>query len=143
MSTAFEAAKEIKALPNMINDNIGRRKDEAFRAIATAQVDLGEIRDALATVSAHDNKALKAEIQAQAAGFQARQGDFAGALKTAESIADAGSKAKALAKIAQAQSRTGQQDVAHDWAAKLSSPQERALTLLGVVEGVFARRRGE
>ncbi len=140
---AFQAAQEIKALPNVINDLVADRKDQVFRDIESAQVELGAFPDALATVTVHGHKGLKGDIQAGYAGLQARQGDIAAALKTAESIHDAGYKAEAFRKIADAQSRSGRRDVAHDWAAKLGSPQERALALLGVVEGVFARRRGE
>jgi len=127
----------------VINDAVAARKDQVFRDIESAQVDLGAFPDALATVTVHGHKDLKADIQAEYAGLQARQGDIAAALKTADSIQDAGYKAEAFRKIAHAQSRTGRRDVAHDWAAKLGSPQERALALLGVVEGVCARRRGE
>jgi tetratricopeptide (TPR) repeat protein len=140
---AVESAMEIKARANLINDNVAWNKDEAFRAIARAQVEVGEIAEALATVSAHDNQRIQAEIQAEVAGFQARQGDVAAAMKTAESIANADSKAEALMRIAHFQSKMGRRDVAHDWAARRGSPQERALALLGVVEGVFAQRRGE
>ena len=92
---AFEAAQGIKARANVINDNVASNKDEAFHAIAKAQVEVGDIPDALATVSVHGNQSLKAEIQAEVAGLQARQGDVAAALKTAESIANAGLKAEA------------------------------------------------
>ena len=140
LSAAFDPAREIKAIPNMINDDIASRKDETFRAIAMAQVELGEIADALATVSAHANEKLKAEIQAEVAGLQARQGDLTAATKTAEAIQDGGFKAEAFLRIAHARSRTGQRDVAHDWAARLDSPQERALALLGVAEGILLQQ---
>ncbi len=140
---AFDASKGIKPLPNMINDNVDHRKNEAFRAIARVQVAVGDIPAALATVSVHNNADLKAEIQAEVAGFQARHGDIAEALKLAESIANSGSKSEALLRIAHFQSNRGRRDVAHDWAAKRGAPQERAMALLGVVEGVFAHRRGE
>jgi RNA polymerase sigma factor (sigma-70 family) len=138
---AFEVAKETKALPNVINDNVADRKDQAFRDIESAQVALGSFADALVTATVHGHKGLKGEIQAAYAGSQARQGDVAAALKTAESIEDAGFKGEAFRNIALAQSRTGRRDVAHDWAANLGAPQERALALLGVVEGVLERRR--
>ncbi len=121
---AFEAAGEIKARADLINDNVASNKDEAFYAIAKAQAEVGDIPAALATVSAHNNQNLKSGVQAEVAGSQARQGDVAGALKTAESIASAGSKAEAFLRIAHAQSKSGRRDVAHDWAAKLGSPQE-------------------
>jgi tetratricopeptide (TPR) repeat protein len=140
---AFESAKEIKARANLINDNVAWNKDEAFRVIARAQVEVGDIAEALVTVSAHDNQSIRAEIQAEVAGFQARQGDVAAAMKTAESIANASSKAEALMRIAHFQSKMGRREAAHDWAAQRGSPQERALALLGVVEGVCAQRRGE
>jgi tetratricopeptide (TPR) repeat protein len=140
---AFESANEIKARANLINDNVAWNKDEAFRAIARAQVEVGDIAEALVTVSAHDNQSIRAEIQAEVAGFQARQGDVAAAMKTAESIANASSKAEALMRIAHFQSKMGRREAAHDWAAQRGSPQERALALLGVVEGVFAQRRRE
>ena len=143
LSAAFDPAREIKADPNTINDNVADRKDETFRAVAMAQVELGEGTDALTTVSAHSNEQLKAEVQAEVAGLQARRGDLAAASKTAEAIKDVGFKAEALSRIAHARSRTGRRDVAHDWAARLDSPQERALALVGVAEGVIARRRGE
>ncbi len=140
---AVESAMEIKARANLINDNVAWNKDEAFRAIAKAQVEVGDIAEALATVSAHANQRIEAEIRAEVAGFQARQGDVAAAMKTAESIANADSKAEALMRIAHFQSKMGRRDVAHDWAARRGSLQERALALLGVVEGVFAQRRRE
>jgi hypothetical protein len=140
---AFESAKEIKARANLINDNVAWNKDEAFRAIARAQVEGRDIAVALVTVSGHDNQSIRAEIQAEVAVFQARQGDVAAAMKTAESIANASSKAEALMRIAHFQSKMGRREAAHDWAAQRGSPQERALALLGVVEGVFAQRRGE
>ena len=143
LSTAAETANQTKALTNLINDNVARRKDETFRAIAVAQVELGEIEASLATVSAHDNKALKSEIEAEVAGLKARRGDIGGALKTAERIADAGSRAEALSKIAHAQSWTDQGQAALVWSSKLSLPQERALALVGVAEGVLARRNRE
>ena len=120
---AFEAAKAIKARANVINDNVAWNKDEAFRAISMAQVEVGDIPGALATVSAQSSSNLKAEIQAEVAGFQARQGDVAAALKTAEGIPDAGSKAEALLRIAHVQSKAGQRDVAHDWAARAAHPR--------------------
>ncbi len=46
-------------------------------------------------------------------------------------------------RIALARARSGRRDAAHEWAARLGTPQERALALLGVVEGIFAQRRGE
>ncbi len=139
---AFEAAKKITARERVINDSIDARKDQAFREIETAQVELGAFPDALATVMVHGHQGLKGDIQAGYAGFQARQGDLAAALKTAESIRDAGYKAEAFRSIAHGQSWSGRRDAAHDWAAGLGSPQERALGLLGVVEGVLERRKG-
>jgi hypothetical protein len=143
LTAAFGAAREIKPRADVINDNVAWSKDEAFRAIAMAQIEAGDTSAALATVAAHTNADLKAEIQAEVAGYQAREGDIAGALKMAEGITNAGSKAEALLRIAHFQSKAGGRDIARDWAARRGSPQERALALLGVVEGVFAGRRGE
>src|SRR5262249_38754250 len=132
---------EIHRLANDINDNTTFWKDQAFSAIATAQVELGEIQDSLATVAAHPNERLKADILTQVALFQARQGELATALKTAESINDAGSKAEALRRIAHVQAESGKEKEALAWAAKLTSPQDRALALLGAVRGAIAARR--
>src|SRR5207237_5270458 len=58
LSEARAAAKEIRRRPDVIKDDPARLKDEAFRAIAVAQVEQGDIKDSLATVAAHDNARL-------------------------------------------------------------------------------------
>ena len=143
IATALGLVKDIKKRPNVINENVDDRKDFVYRDIESAQVAMGAFADAVATARVHGHKGLLGEIQAGYAGSQARQGDLAAALKTAEGISDAGYKAEAFRQIAHAQSLAGRRDAAHDWAIKLGSPQERALALLGVVEGGIARRGRE
>ena len=143
LATAFGLVKDVNKLPNVLDDNIDARKDFVYRDIEGAQVAMGAFADAVATARVHGHKGLLGDIQAGYAGSQARQGDLAAALATAEGIADAGYKAEAFRSIAHAQSLAGRRDAAHDWAVKLDSPQERALGILGVVEGVIARRGRE
>jgi RNA polymerase sigma factor (sigma-70 family) len=134
-------AAGVGQLPNLINDDPGRRKDEAFQAIGDAQAELGEIEDAMATVASHGTESWKGAIAAQIAPAQARSGDFAAAVKTAEAIRDDGQKAEAFLRIAHVQAERGKQSDAVAWAAKLSSPQAKALALLGSVEGSISARK--
>jgi RNA polymerase sigma factor (sigma-70 family) len=138
---ALADAVAVRHLPDVINDDPTRRKDEAMQEIAVAQSEIGEIDDALATVASYGTDQWKAGILAQIAPAQARSGDIRAALKTAEKIRDLAQQAEAYSGIARVQAEAGREPDARSWAVQLTSPEARALALVGLVEGTLSARK--
>jgi len=77
------------------------------------------------------------------AGGQARGGDFAGALQTAQRIEANSGKAKAYHRIAGAQVRAGEVDNVKAWVATLKEPAEAVKACLGAVKGLTGEEESE
>jgi hypothetical protein len=139
---AMAVAANIGPLKNLINDTPAANADRAFREIAVAQADTGDVKGALATASSRGSDDWRSETLAAIAPIQARTGDIPGALATVRSIPAATPAAEADAAIASFQARSGDSRAALDWATKLELPTARVFALIGIAEGL-AGGKGE
>jgi tetratricopeptide (TPR) repeat protein len=137
---ALAAASGSFARKNLLRDRPAVNRAKAFRTIATAQAETGDIAGALATIAAEGSSDGKSTNLAELVPIQAHSGDVTGALETTRTIPNAGKQAEARAAIAQLQARTGNEAAALDWIGQLDSPDARWTALLAVVDGLLARR---
>ncbi len=114
-------------------------------SIAIGLARAGDIKAALAIVDAmaardqSPNPILLADL----AAIEAQAGDFPAARAIAGMIADPGAAGIAWEKIARAQAEAGHEAEALQWAEALKDPLHRSRALLGVAEGLAARRKRE
>src|SRR4029079_8233487 len=78
---------------------------------------------------------------AEVAAIQARSGDYRAARETADRIEDLRPRAAAFATIAHLQAEAGHGTDAMRWADELNNPVIRSRALLGLAQGLAARRR--
>jgi RNA polymerase sigma factor (sigma-70 family) len=111
-------------------------KGSAYHVIATAQAEAGEFDAAEKTVTLRVALPGGGEslTRSNIAYAYAKQGDFAGALREAEKIkGDDFWKGKTLESIAQSQTAAGDERAALARADALTSPADKAATLIGIV----------
>lgn len=137
---AVALGRDIRGRANVINDDPAGNADRVFREIAIAQVETGDAKGAIATVADRGPDTWKSEALAAIAPIQARSGDIAGALAIAETIPNPARAAEAYGSIASHQARSGDASAALEWATRLKAPAAEAFSLIGIVEGLAARR---
>jgi beta-lactamase regulating signal transducer with metallopeptidase domain/tetratricopeptide (TPR) repeat protein len=114
-------------------------------SIAIGLARAGDIKAALAIVDAMAarDRSPNPILLADLAVIEAQAGDFRAARAIAGMIADPGAAGIAWEKIARAQADTGHEAEALQWAEALEDPLRRSRALLGVAEGLAARRKRE
>jgi len=137
---ATAAARNIGPLKNMINDQPAANADRVFREIAVAQADSGDAKGAVVTITGRGSDEWRSEALAAVAPIQAQLGDLPGALDSAHSIPDRTRAGEAYSAIASFQARSGAAPAALKWASQLDAPVAKALALIGISEGLAARR---
>jgi hypothetical protein len=150
--------KAAKAAAEAIDANFqgGSTRAHAFRLIARAQAEGKDVEGALEIAAAIGHGFEKAAAHAEVARAQARAGDRDGAARTFEkalglagAVAEGPNKADLnrgyfrptlLRALAAAQAEAGQEKEAGVRIARQSSPYLKACALVGLAEGIAARR---
>ena len=142
-----EAGKREAALETLqkaLDANSEHNRIEDY-SIAIGLARAGDIKAALTIVDAmaardqSPNPILLADL----AAIEAEAGDFPAARAIAGMIADPAAAGVAWEKIARAQAEAGHEAEAMQWAEALKDPLHRSRALLGVAEGLTARRKRE
>jgi RNA polymerase sigma factor (sigma-70 family) len=140
---AVAVVEEIRARPQLVDDDPDRTRTWALGTIALAQAEVGDFAGAIGTARSHGDDAQRSGLLAEIAPIQARAGEWEEARRLAEGIKDAKARLLGLAGVAKAQAEAGDIDGALTWAGKLPDPKGRARALLGVAEGAASRRPSE
>ncbi len=133
---AQSLARQVGAIPNLINDDPVANADRAFREVVLAQADTGDVPGALATIRSRGSDDWKSAALARVVDIQVRQADFAGALVTARAISRADIAGEARNSIAARQARAGDAAPALEWASHLEPPDQKAFAIIGIAEGI-------
>jgi beta-lactamase regulating signal transducer with metallopeptidase domain/tetratricopeptide (TPR) repeat protein len=137
-----EAARE--TLQKALDANSKHNRIEDY-SIAVGLAKAGDIKAALAIVDAMAarDRSPNPILLADLAAIEAQEDDFPAALAIAGMITDPGVAGIAWGKIARAQAEAGREAEALPWAESLNDPLHRSRALLGVAEGLAARRQRE
>jgi tetratricopeptide (TPR) repeat protein len=114
-------------------------------SIAIGRARAGDIKAALAIVDAMAarDQSPNSILLADLAAIEAEAGDFPAAHAITGMIADPSMGGVAWQKIARAQAEAGHEAEALPWAEAIKDPLHRSRALLGVAEGLAARRKRE
>ncbi len=140
LDEALTQARGVGPRANFINDDPVRNADSVFREVALAQAEAGDVKAALASIASRGSDTWKSEVLGDVAPIQARQGDIPGALATARSIPDPARAGEAYCEIASIQSCAAGADPVRAWIDRLEPQGVRTFALIGVAEGVAARK---
>ena len=143
LSNAGKREAALKILQKALDANSEHNRIEDY-SIALGLARAGDIKAALAIVDAMAarDRSPNPILLADLAAIEAQEGDFPAARAIAGMITDPAAGV-AWEKIAKAQAEAGHEAEALQWAEALKDPLHRSRALLGVAEGLTARRKRE
>jgi tetratricopeptide (TPR) repeat protein len=140
-SNAGKREAALETLQKALDANSSHNRIEDF-SIAIGLARAGDIKGALAIVDAMAarDRSPNPILLADLAAIEAQAGDFPAARTIAGMITEPAAAGAAWGKIARAQAEAGREAEALPWAESLKDPLHRSRALLGVAEGLAARR---